>query len=489
MNMNIRGVVLASISALAIAAATPSVAHAYPIPPRGEMDCNGFSILQQKIARTLPCADLRGPDGRGEDNGHYIGHDEPSVGFYSTSPRSGYDMQWVIMLPVDGPLPATQTYENQIAFWLGLALCVPDSYPQNPCTPDSDSNRSGINDPSDAGSGFLEMQFYPPGHPPFVQFTSCDATSWCAALNAFSLECNFGFSFCNPTCEEPDNFAFIQTDGVPTGPPGPANATLATFTPNGRTLFMRGGDVLRITIKDTPSGMINKIDDLSTGKSGFMIASAANGFQSLNLHTCAPTAFSYHPEFATAKFGNFMPWTTDQVNVNIAVETGHFEASPGDHDPDDTNCFTHALVPGCLGADLDFDGQPYRRTWPDGTSRHPTPVTIGSTLNNGAGPVSGHSGHYIFPYSSMQLETNVGGAEQTCKPNGSGCVVPPPGARFYPFYAVSANAGCVMTFGNDIAGSTTNDFGKDHQYAAPNLAWFFGTLTSGEISNPCTPHV
>jgi hypothetical protein len=467
----------------------PAVVHAYPISGRGEMDCNGFSLMQLSLAPTLPCADPLGREGRGEDNGHYIGHDEPSTGFYSTSPRSGFDMQWEIQLPVDGPLPATQTYENQIAFWLGLALCVPDSYPQNPCRPDSDTNRSGNHDPRAAGSGFLELQFYPPGHPPFIDFTSCDSTRWCAALNAFSLECNFGYSFCNPSCEEPDNFAFIQTDGVPTGPPGPANATIATFTPNNKTLFMRGGDVLRITVKDTPSGMINGVEDLTSGQSGFMISSAANGFQSLNLHSCAPTAFSYHPEFATAKFGNFMPWTTEQVNVNIAIETGHFEAGSPDGDPDDTNCFTNALVPGCLGSDLDFDGQPYHRTWPDGTSHHPTPVTIGSVLGDGIGPVSGQAGHYVSGYPMIQLETNVGGAESTCRPNGSGCVVPPPGAKFYPFYAVaSTSTTCVLTFGNDIAGATTNDFGKDDEFEAPNLAWFFGTLTSGEMSNPCVPH-
>ena len=152
-----------------------------PFPMRGELDCNGFSNIQRPLDPTLPCADPLGKDGRGEDNGHYIGHDEPSVGFYSDAPRSGFDMQWMIQLPVDNPPPSSQTYENQIAFWLGLALCVPDSYPQNPCTPDSDANRSGNHDPKAAGSGFLEMQFYPPGHPPFIQYTSCDPTRWCAS--------------------------------------------------------------------------------------------------------------------------------------------------------------------------------------------------------------------------------------------------------------------------------------------------------------------
>lgn len=46
------------------------------------------------------------------------------------------------------------------------------------------------------------------------------------------------------------NFAFIQRDGVPTGPPGPDTMNNATATPNGETLLMNQGDRLRITIKD-----------------------------------------------------------------------------------------------------------------------------------------------------------------------------------------------------------------------------------------------
>ena len=70
----------------------------------------------------------------------------------------------------------------------------------------------------------------------------------------------------NPNCTEPVNFAYIQTNGVPTGPPGPNTATNATFNPNAQTLLMNQGDRLRITIEDTPAGLLTRIDDLSTGR-------------------------------------------------------------------------------------------------------------------------------------------------------------------------------------------------------------------------------
>jgi len=43
---------------------------------------------------------------------------------------------------------------------------------------------------------------------------------------------------------------------------------------------------------------------------------------------------------------------------------------------------------------------------------------------------------------------------------------------------------CVWNFGNDIAGVTTQDFGKDAQYGKPDTAFFGGTLTSPVMSNP-----
>ncbi len=492
-------VALAAIaSPMAISAIGAHAAHstAPSFATTGNLDCNGYSSIQKPLKSYQPCTDLKGYDGgRGSDNGHYIGHDEPSVQFTSSTGGSGNNTQWEITLPKERALPATKTFENQIAFWFSMALCDPNSYPQNSCTPDSDKN-TGNGHATDAGSAFLEMQFYPPGFSPFITQISCDRTHWCASLHINSAECTFNFVFCNPNCTEPTNFAFIQMDGIPTGPPGPASATNATFTPNGQTLLMNQGDKLKLTIKDTSAGLINRIDDQTTGQSGFMVASAANGFQSLNVNTCAPTNFSFHPEYATAKFGNFVPWAALQANVGFASEIGHFTPGVnGDGDADDAPCFSGPTLPGCLnlaqGGDIDFDGSSYVADWPDGTKNNATSLQISSVTGNGFGPLSAPRGstNYNSAYPAFQFETDVLASESTCTPTGAGCTVPPPGAAFYPFYAQSGSgATCNFTFGNDIRGATVNDFGRDVQYGTPNLPWFFGTASGGIRPNPCTPH-
>ena len=68
----------------------------------------------------------------------------------------------------------------------------------------------------------MEMQLYPPGQAPFIDSTSCDDTHWCAALTIDSFTGTAGHS--EPqhrTARSRANFAFIQRNGVPTGPPSP----------------------------------------------------------------------------------------------------------------------------------------------------------------------------------------------------------------------------------------------------------------------------
>jgi hypothetical protein len=477
-------IVLVSLSPIA-STLHPTLAHAQAAGPhfaaRGELDCNGYSVIQQPIKRDFSCADITGLHGeRGGDNGYYVGHDEPSTQFLSNQPGSASNVRWNITLPMENPLPATQTFENTATFWFSMALCDPNSYPLNPCVPDSDKNPSSkfSSDPSAAGSAFLELQLYPPGFYPYSTQLSCDAIHWCAALTIDSLECNPASPTCNANCTEPVNFAFIQRDGVPAGPPGPASATDATFTPDPQTLLMNQGDQLAIAMYDTPAGVTNIIQDETTGQSGFMIASAANGFQHLDVNTCAPTNYSFHPEFNTAKLHNVDSWTYLEANIGVAYELGHFE--PADNDNDDGSCFTGPLVPGCLGADLDYDGSSYLPDWPDGTSNTPTPALLHAPLSVDPG------GEYVWNYPSLLFETEVLSTEATCEDDGSGCTVPPSGATFYPFYAQSGDgANCVLTFGNDILGSTVNDFGRDAEYGSPDLNWFFGTADSGVRANPC----
>ena len=273
------------------------------------------------------------------DNGHYIGHDEPSTQFNSTVPGSGNNVQYTLTLPKERPLPATQTFQNQIAFWFSMALCDPNSFPNNPCIPDSDQNNPNGNNAAAAGSAFLEMQFYPPGEAPFVSNISCDLTHWCASLHINSLEV-MSNGQTQSELHRADEFCLHPDGRRSNWPCWPGHCHSCFVHSECANLLMNQGDTLRVTINDTPGdtfgGVTTRIDDLSTHQSGFMIASAHNGYRTLNRDTCAGTDFSFHPEFSTAKFGNFVPWAALQANVGFAIETGHWENGVnGDNDPDD----------------------------------------------------------------------------------------------------------------------------------------------------------
>jgi len=324
-------------SAGAATAATKTAAATVAPNPVNEVDCNGFSPKYGTVRKVagMNCVDPlnreNGKPARFEDNGHYIGHDEPSVKFISSTPGSGNTMTYLQKLPVDPvklPTPTasvTDYAQLSVAPWFGLPLCDPKSYPQNPCTPDSDSNSGSISNPNDAGSAFMELQFYPPGFTPFIDNQSCSATKWCAALNIDSLACTFGFATCNNNCIEPVNFSYLQVNGVPSGPPSPQLTNVNTFLPNGLTLKMNPGDTLEVSISDPPSGFTTVVKDLTTRQTGFMVASAANGFMNTNIADCTGTPFTYHAEYSTAQQQNQVPWAALEGGVLMQQEIGHSE--------------------------------------------------------------------------------------------------------------------------------------------------------------------
>ena len=481
------------------------------IAKTGELDCNGLSPAQQSIKHSLACTDIRGFanvnntntwGGHTYDNGVYIGHDEPDMTFFSSKPGSGNDVTWTETLGVDPKAaPTVKTPGSDVTHWVQLSvapwfsmdLCDPNSYPQLPCIPNSDSNAPACpnvgcapNVYPGAGGAFMELQFYPPGMAPFADAPSCDNAHWCAALNVDSLSCTFQFANCNNKCFEPVNFAFIQKNGVPTGPPSPQKATLNTFVPNSATLLMNPGDKLTVHIFDSPApgggkALETVVDDLTTHQTGRMQASAANGFQNTSLIDCSGKPFNYEPEYNTAAPGNIAPWTALQTDISTQFEIGHFEActtvtnrvfngaggatdpvygtctgpyeAAGQPDSASTNpessdaaCFpkgdTHGtlnsdpnIVAGCLAnvfqnGDLDFDGSAYWADWPTGTSpTHNLPATFRQLppLTKGQ------------QYSTFNFQTDLALSESTCSgANPSGCAVPPPNApgKFYPFWSV-----------------------------------------------------
>ena len=160
-----------------------------------------------------------------------------------------------------------------------------------PCTPASDRNIFDSADPANShyigkhpGSGFMEMQFYPPGW-----FDSCDTTQWCAALNIDSLSENMNNGAVNNACGgaiEYVNFAFIQKDGIPF-PPGSPSPLGPFVSTNAQTLFMNSGDELEVILEDTAHGLKVTVNDRTTHQSGFMVSSAANGFAGIRFHPFA----------------------------------------------------------------------------------------------------------------------------------------------------------------------------------------------------------
>jgi hypothetical protein len=321
---------------LGSSASTAAGGSVAPKSSTNMLDCNGFSPQFSAVKRMGSlCADpvqvnSNGSTSRFEDNGHYIGHDEPSVKFLSNAAGSAANQTYLMKLAVDPKAtptvnsPAVSKYaELSPAPWFGLPICDPKSYPQNACAPASDANLAA--GPNAAGSAFMELQFYAPGFAPFIDGPSCSATKYCAALTIDSVECTFGFAVCNNNCIEPVNFGFLQMNGVPAGPPSPQLADVSTFTPNGQTLEMNQGDVLAVTIRDTPNGLLTAIQDVSTGRSGFMVASAANGFMNTNIADCSGTPFTFHPEYSSALDQNIVPWTALNAGVLMQQELGHFE--------------------------------------------------------------------------------------------------------------------------------------------------------------------
>jgi hypothetical protein len=167
------------------------------------------------------------------------------------------------------------------------------------------------------------------GFGPWAVAPSFDNTHWGAALTVDSLEAKPGCTDINPGCTEPINFAFIQRNGVPEGPPSPQLSTLASSTPNSETLLMNPGDTIRVHMFDAPApggghALESDVADLRTGQNGFMQASAANGFMDTNVATCEGTPFNFEPEYSSASAGNVSPWGAGTQAISAAFELGHF---------------------------------------------------------------------------------------------------------------------------------------------------------------------
>lgn len=475
--------------------------------------------------------------------GYYVGHDEPSVLFYSNTPGSGNHMQYNVTLPAE-PTEANNanpqlahSYQNSPAFWFGMAMCDTQSYPEQSktCTPDSDTN---IVDPTVKGSwrnapgvAFQELQFYPPGWVPQFAASSCDPTRWCVALTIDSLsEDPINGHTLNPGCQakilgglEYINFAFLTMNGTPIGAPNPLQfdpATSGNPVNNSNVFFMSQGDNISVALHDTANGLETEVTDNTTHTSGFMVASAANGFGQIKFNpahgdgTCEMLPYDFHPMYSTSSPQTRVLWAAHSYNIAMDVETGHFDfcssidttsaeqSCNGNEgaanfaqgvqpaDADDNFCFGPSSQPppllyqtsGCIDSnDPGFDGTSFQANyWPDGLS-----ATTAATPFLFSSPAFGSNGStsYNSAYAYAALETDlpriedVPGAQKCIRfigdhgstdPVGTNCTNPPLDdhgnpAAFYPFFS-SANVGpdgvCQWGGGNNWA--TAQPGGDNH---------------------------
>jgi hypothetical protein len=491
-------------------------------------------------------------------NDQYVGHDEPSVEFKSNLPGSGNDMTYTMTLPRDpktqpnasGAGGTTWNFQLRPTFWFGMTLCDSQSAPEftTNCTPDSNRNNLVSSNPNSPkyigkhpGNAFMELQFYGPGSVPQFEGFGCTATQYCAAMTIDSFVSNQNNGVNNTSaCNnfilggiEPINWAYITKSGVSQAPANPlftgtfADPNFTAVNPNpAEDLFMSPGDVIRIHLHDTPAGLQANLNDLTTGQSGSMTASIANGFGHIlytpNSSTCQVAPYAFHPEYSTANVrGN--TWSLHTYNIAMSDEIGHFEnclaidangncTSPGAQDSsgldaDDTGCLPAAdsslvKIIECTTADEDWDGQAYRLDWP-GTNPnpfvdralHPTPVLFTSPQTRGRN------------YSTVAFETDLPGIEVEgaqfnppfCDPNtGANCVNPPNGAAFYPFYSTTFRQGvCTWQEGgkyipgtvNDFGGSSTAEYGPLLRVLFPEPGFTTATpfvdFNSGNMRNPC----
>jgi hypothetical protein len=470
-------------------------------------------------------------------HGYYTGHDEPAVLFYSSKNGSGNDMTYKLQLPKD-PVKQPQSggtanFQLHPAFWFGMAMCDTQSSPNpggsalgpnKPCPADSDSNiYTGTNPGSPKyiglhpGTAFMEMQFYPPGYAQwqYPGGISCDATQWCAALNidSFSQNENTGV-YNNSACldtvgVEPFQFAYITKNGRAQAPANPVQATGATYTPNpSKDLFMNSGDTIRVTMHDTSDGLRIDLQDVTTGQSGFMTASPSNGFAQVNFRpnasTCTVTPYAFHPMYATSSPRTRVPWAAHSYNIAFSDEIGHFEycnngavepdgtcaqSNKTDHDgvdADDNFCLPASLslrypVSGCAGTDFDFDGSSYQKVWPGSSTKqsvnkklYPTPIRFSSPLIGGKSNFS----QVAFESDMPRVEnfTTPPCQRFTTDPNpGAGCVNPPKGAKFYPFFSTTGKGtSCMWQEGGPHMPGTTNAFGGSSTTE-------FGTKAKGNL--------
>ena len=477
-------------------------------------DTEHYSLCQ---ARSYLCQDVaNSPHAFGE----YVGHDEPSVLFYSKTPGSGYNMTYTLRLPRESKLRPTQTgggtwnFELHPTFWFGLALCDGQSAPNytHKCVPRSDANDKESADPSSPnyigkhpGSAFMELQFYGPGWVQQFAGPDCGAHCWIAnmTIDSFNANDNTGQQN-NADClnnhflvgPEPINWAYVTRSGRSQAPANPLFLSgpngAQGLDPNlGKDLVMHPGDWIKVWIHDTPAGLRVDITDMTSHAHGSMTASTANGFAHVlfqpHATTCHARPGPFHAQYNTAVHRG-VEWAAHTYAVAFSDEIGHFEHcnavypatgnctaagidDPSGLDQDDIGCLPGSLsslikINGCQFPDFDFDGPSYQHDWPGSSANaavdrrlHAAPITFTSPVAN----ANSHPSNYRqigFETDLPAIESAIFGHPACDVFTGQNCTNPPMGAAFYPFFSSGPIAGqCVWMEGDRHIQGATSRYG------------------------------
>jgi hypothetical protein len=258
---------------------------------------------------------------------------------------------------------------------------------------------------------------------------------------------------------------------------------------------MHSGDALKVSLGDTADGFRVIINDRTTGQTGSMTASADNGFGEVQFAptgtSCVNIPTNFHPMYSTTSENTRVVWAAHSYNVAFSDEVGHFEycgsvntstarctgnsvtdpAGPdGDEFPcQDASASQRIRIGGCLGTDVDFDGPSYQNTWPGTFSNASQDAQFHSSPIMFSSPVFNDGSNYDRVAFEADLPRVEGSTNPPCqrfisnpaspKP-GAGCVNPPVGASFYPFYSTTSAGGqCMWQLGGPFIPGTTDNFG------------------------------
>ena len=220
-----------------------------------------------------------------------IGHDEPSIDFYSNLPGSGGNISWNVTLPVSRNASAEQA-DLYIAIWFGMTLNDPDAWEQ---------------------ACFLELQFYPDSTwaNTALDLNGTATNNWIAAAFAWQLVLGSG---AGNLLENP---CFLQ----------PLYANGAT---SGNSFFnMHGGDHLSLVFNGwpgDPTGETIAVTDLTQHTATSMTlynGTCANYQEWFGFAACGGN-YPLDPAYVSNSYQGSMPWSPTTVYpAAFAFEVGH----------------------------------------------------------------------------------------------------------------------------------------------------------------------